>query len=111
MAPKPAAHGIFPDTWTSPGKWGAFSSPTDWHFDADHLFETLDGRGITTPAGAWFIEIQSIYDEGTDRWIQLTLTGNPTYTLTFRLNLGDDADEAVRALTMWLTTMQPQEVM
>jgi hypothetical protein len=111
MAPKPAAHGIFPDTWTAPGNWGAFSPPTDRQFEADRLFETLDGRGITTPKGAWFIEIQSIYDEGRDRWIQLTLTGNPTYTLTFRLNLGDDSDEAVRALTMWLTSTQPQELM
>jgi hypothetical protein len=116
MAPKPATHGIFPDThvWPSPSEWGTFSSPSATggeQLDADHLFDTLDGRGITTPQGAWFVEIQSIYDEGLDRWLQLTLTGHPTYTLTFKLHVGDDASEAVRALSMWLTSVQPQDVM
>jgi hypothetical protein len=78
---------------------------------ADELFATLDGRSITTPQGAWFIEIQSIFDDPRYRWIQLTLTGDPPYALTFRLNPGDDADEAVRALSLWLSSTEPQDVM
>ena len=79
--------------------------------DADELFATLDGRSITTPQGAWFIEIQSILDDASYRWIQLSLTGTPPYSLTFRVNTGDDADEAVRALSVWLSSTVSQDVM
>ena len=103
---RPAVHGLLATGHTQPAQsnWNGFDSSIANPLDADELFATLDGRSITTPQGAWFIEIQSIVDEAGLRWIQLTLTGNPLYSLTFQVNPGDDADEAVRALSLWLTS-------
>jgi hypothetical protein len=112
MPSRPAVHSIVSSdlAWPAHTGWddlGAAVEPVD----ADELFATLDGRSITTPQGAWFVEIQSIFDDPRYRWIQLTLTGDPPYTLTFRVNPGDDADEAVRALSLWLSTTASQDVM
>jgi hypothetical protein len=114
MSSRTAAHGWVATGQTVPTtrEWGIpLGSPSTNPLDADQLFSQLDGRSITTPQGAWFVEIQSIVDEACYRWIQLTLTGNPAYSLTFRLNPGDDADEAVRALSFWLISTRAQQVM
>lgn len=111
MPHRPAVHhvGSYGQTWLAPSGWNRLDATID-RLDADELFATLDGRSITTPNGAWLVEIQSIFDEAGYRWIQLTLNGNPPYSLTFQLNAGDDADEAVRALSMWLSTLEPASV-
>lgn len=112
MPSRPAVHTILPGlTWPAHADWNGLGTPGHHPLDADELFATLDGRSITTPQGAWFVEIQSIFDDASYRWIQLSLTGNPQYALTFRVNFGDDADEAVRALSLWLSSTAPQDVM
>ena len=98
-------------TWPAPAGWDRLDAAVDHRLDADELFATLDGRSITMPNGAWLIEIHSIFDEAGFRWIQLTLKGNPPYSMTFQINSGDDADEAVRALSMWLSTLESAPVM
>jgi hypothetical protein len=106
-----AHHNVSGQAWPAHANWNGQGTAGGHPLDADELFATLDGRSITTPRGAWFVEIQSILDDASHRWIQLSLTGDPPYALTFRLNAGDDADEAVRALSLWLSTTAPQDVM
>jgi hypothetical protein len=112
MASRPAVHNVSSgQNWANQTGWNGLDGATHHPIGADELFETLDGRSITTPQGAWFIEIQSIFDEGDYRWVQLTLTGHPPYSLTFRVNPGDDADEASRALSLWLVGTDSQRLM
>ena len=97
-------------TWTAPTQWRVDGSVRS-HLDPDQLFADLDGRSVTTPQGVWFVQIQSILDDAEFRWMQLTLAGNQSYSLTFRLNPGDDADEALRNLSMWLVSAETHQVM
>jgi hypothetical protein len=113
MASRPLAPTPLSAAGPSAGQaqWGTLAS-TDGHpLDADQLFAALDGRSIVTPRGVWVVEIQSIFDDADYRWVQLSLAGHPPYALTFRVNPGDDADEAIRALSFWLIGIDGQQVM
>ena len=69
----------------------------------------LDGRTLVAEGQARQIRLYGEHDAGGYRWVQLELTGSPTYMLTLRLRYDADEEDVVDQLTQWLA--QPTERM
>ena len=70
--------------------------------DPDQLFSGLDGRAINVARRRWILEVFSVLEQHGWRWIQLTLSGEPQYTLILRLTPGEGAVHALSLLSSWL---------
>ncbi len=68
----------------------------------DGLFSALDGRELIAMGRRWQVEIFSICDQGSERWVQLALHGVTDYMLTFRLAAGNTARDLVPTILSWL---------
>jgi hypothetical protein len=68
----------------------------------DGLFSALDGRELIAMGRRWTVEIFSICDQGSERWVQLALHGVTDYMLTFHLTPGNTARDLVPTLLSWL---------
>jgi hypothetical protein len=66
------------------------------------LFAALDGHIIGLFEHSWQIRVYSILEQRNSRWLQLSLEGDPDFTLTVRTSVTDDADQTVRVLSDWL---------
>jgi hypothetical protein len=69
---------------------------------ARELLEQLRGRVIDSSGDSWRIEVFSIVDDSTHRWVQVCLTGADDRSVLLKLaRFADDAD-AVSAIRYWI---------
>ena len=69
---------------------------------ADALFWELDGSELDASGRQWTVEVYSVTDQPSGRWLQLGLKGAQDHLLTLRLPNDGGTDEAARALAAWL---------
>ena len=74
----------------------------------DELLAQLNGRVIDGPGNPRHIDVYSIVDEGTHRWIQVGLRGDDCRTALLKLAYLADDDDAVTALKDWLRHSGPR---
>jgi hypothetical protein len=68
----------------------------------ERLFEALDGRRIVVLSRTWQVEIYSVRAEGDATWLQLGLTGDPSFNLLMRMAPDEGPKHAVHILSSWL---------
>jgi hypothetical protein len=66
--------------------------------EIDEVFALLDGVSISTGRGEWSSRIQGIYADGPYLWLQLSLDGHGTRSVTLRLSRPTTPDDIIRAL-------------
>jgi hypothetical protein len=66
------------------------------------LLEELRGRMIAAAGDSWRIEVYSIVDDSTHRWIQLGLAGREERTVLLKLPYLADADDAIGSIAHWV---------
>ena len=66
--------------------------------EIDEVFALLDGVSISTGRGEWSSRIQGIYADGPYLWVQLSLDGHGTQSVTLRLSRPTTLDDIIRAL-------------
>jgi hypothetical protein len=66
--------------------------------EVDEVFALLDGVSISTGRGEWSSRIQGIYSDGPYLWVQLSLDGHGTRSITLRLPRPTTLDDIIRAL-------------
>ena len=66
------------------------------------LLEQLRGRVIDASGGSWRIEVFSIFDDATHRWVQVYLNGPVDRTVLLKLARFADGDDAVSAILYWV---------
>jgi hypothetical protein len=69
---------------------------------AQSLFDALDGAALRVGDTTWIVQVFSILMQGGTRWLQLQMEGEPSYTMTVKLPVHDDADHLISMLTSWL---------
>jgi hypothetical protein len=77
-------------------------APTFSEVTRDTLFEGLEGRTIRLFDRTWNVSVYSISEENGGHWLQLSLAGQPDYTVTVGCALSTGPDRIVRALSGWL---------
>ena len=70
----------------------------------ERLFEGLDGHTISSTSGTWQVRVYSICEEPGAWWLQLSLDGNPEYTITMRTPLAETASDTLCRLSNWLAS-------
>jgi hypothetical protein len=70
----------------------------------DDLFRDLDGRQIARASGVWLVFVSAIHSVGARRWIQVALSGTPSYTLILKASDRVEGSEALAAIGAWLTS-------
>jgi hypothetical protein len=66
--------------------------------EIDEVFALLDGVSISTGRGEWSSRIQGIHADGPYLWVQLSLDGHGTQSITLRLSRPTTLDDIIRAL-------------
>ena len=69
---------------------------------ADRLFAALDGSEVLTSGHRFDLEVYSVTDQATGRWVQLGLRGSHEHLVTLRLPKQSGLQEATTALSAWL---------
>jgi hypothetical protein len=67
------------------------------------LFAALDGSEVRTSGHRFYVEVYSVTDQSTGRWVQLGLRGAHEHLITLRLPKQSGLQEATSALSEWLT--------
>ena len=69
------------------------------------VFSALDGSEINASGHRWAVEVYSVTDQPSGRWLQLGLKDDEhqDHLLTLRLPSGSGTETASRALSSWLT--------
>jgi len=70
--------------------------------NADKLFAALDGCEVRTFGCRFDLEVYSVTDQSTGRWVQLGLRGAREHMVTLRLPIQSGLSEATTALSEWL---------
>ena len=70
--------------------------------NADRLFAALDGSEVRTSGCRFDLEVYSVTDQRTGRWVQLGLRGTQEHLVTLRLPVKSGLSEATNALSEWL---------
>jgi len=73
---------------------------------ARELLEQLRGRVIDAPGDSWRIEVFSIVDDSTHRWVQVGLIGADDRTVLLKLARFADGADAVSAIEYWIHESQ-----
>jgi hypothetical protein len=68
----------------------------------DRLFAALDGSEVRTFGLCFNLEVYSVTDQSTGRWVQLGLRGAHEHLVTLRLPRQSGLREAAIALSEWL---------
>jgi len=55
-------------------------------------FEALDGHEVRVDGRICHVEVCGVFDEGSQRWVQLAIDGNPLQLLTVKLDEGGLAE-------------------
>jgi hypothetical protein len=71
--------------------------------DADKLFAALDGSEIRSFGCRFDLEVYSVTDQSSGRWVQLGLRGTHEHLVTLRLPCESGILEATNALSEWLS--------
>lgn len=71
--------------------------------NADRLFAALDGSEVQTSGCRYDLEVYSVTDQATGRWVQLGLRGTQEHLVTLRLPIESGLSEATTALSRWLS--------
>lgn len=66
------------------------------------LFQALDGQSVSVRSGSWRIEISGIFEQDGSSWIQMTLSGTPSYHVAIKITATDSAADVMNALRSWL---------
>src|SRR5262245_57846068 len=74
---------------------------------SDRFFGALDGRELRRGARTWRLEVYSICADARNRWLQVALLGEPSYTLTVKATRERSPKELVHAIACWLAQMKP----
>ena len=69
---------------------------------ADRLFAALDGSEVRTLGHRFDLEVYSVTDQSTGRWMQMGLRGLHDHLVTLCLPKESGISEATRALSLWL---------
>jgi len=69
---------------------------------ADRLFAALDGSEVRTLGQCFNLEVYSVTDQSSGRWLQMGLRGPHDYLVTLRLPKQSGIQQATRALSAWL---------
>jgi hypothetical protein len=69
---------------------------------ANDLFQALDGQSVSVRSGSWRIEITGIFEQEGSSWIQMTLSGTPSYHVAIKISGADNAADVMNALRSWL---------
>jgi hypothetical protein len=70
--------------------------------NADKLFAALDGSEVRTFGCRFDLEVYSVTDQSSGRWVQLGLRGTHEHLVTLRLPIESGISEATTALSEWL---------
>jgi hypothetical protein len=88
-----------------PDVWANVARPADaGDHHAEELFRELDGRRIAQASGVWLIIVSAIHTVGAQRWIQVALSGAPSYSLIVKASDRIDGPTALDAIGAWLTS-------
>jgi hypothetical protein len=68
----------------------------------DRLFAALDGSEVRTFGLCFNLEVYSVTDQSSGRWVQLGLRGSQEHLVTLRLPKQSGLREAAIALSEWL---------
>ncbi|MEO7190118.1 MAG: hypothetical protein ABI051_03610 [Vicinamibacterales bacterium] len=71
--------------------------------NAERLFTALDGSEVRTSGRRFDLEVYSVTDQQTGRWVQLGLRGLHEHLITLRLPQQSGLQEAAVALSAWLS--------
>ena len=71
--------------------------------NADKLFAALDGSEVLSFGCRFDLEVYSVTDQSTGRWVQLGLRGAHAHLVTLRLPVESGISEAASALSEWLS--------
>jgi hypothetical protein len=66
------------------------------------LFEALDGTVIRVDGNEWHLEVFSVLMEAGLAWLQVLLSGEPSYTLTLKLPGHKGVAHVISIITSWL---------
>ena len=69
---------------------------------SQELLQQLRGRRIDVAGESWRIEVYSIVDDSTHRWIQLGLAGREERTVLLKLPYLADAVDAIGSVEQWV---------
>jgi hypothetical protein len=69
---------------------------------SDALVRQLHGRDIQCCGESWQIDVYSIFDDDSDRWIQIGLRGTAARTVLLKLSRFADDVDAVDAIQHWI---------
>ena len=69
----------------------------------DDLFRDIDGRQIARPSGVWLVFVSAILTVDSRRWIQVALSGTPSYSVILNASERVGASQALDAIGAWLT--------
>jgi hypothetical protein len=63
----------------------------------------MDGRQIARASMVWLVFVTAIHTVDTERWIQVALSGTPSYSLILKASDRVDSSQALEAIGAWLT--------
>ena len=69
---------------------------------ADRLFAALDGSEVRTLGYRFDLEVYSVTDQSSGRWLQMGLRGHHDHLVTLCLPKESGISEATQALSYWL---------
>jgi hypothetical protein len=69
---------------------------------ADRLFAALDGSEVRTLGHRFDLEVYSVTDQSSGRWLQMGLRGHHDHLVTLCLPPRSGIAEATQALSQWL---------
>jgi hypothetical protein len=69
----------------------------------DDLFRDMDGRQIARASDVWLVFVSAIHTVGAHRWIQVALSGTPSYSLILKASDRVGSSQVLEAIGAWLT--------
>jgi hypothetical protein len=69
----------------------------------DDLFRDIDGRQIARASGVWLVFVSAIHAIDSRRWIQVALSGTPSYSVVLNASERVGGTQALEAIAAWLS--------
>lgn len=66
------------------------------------LSEALDGTVVHVNGNEWHLTVFSVFMEAGSTWLQVLLSGEPSYTLTLKLPGHEGVAHVISIITSWL---------
>ena len=68
----------------------------------ERLFDALDGQVIKRAHSSWHVRVYSISEVKGLWWLQLSLEGDPDYTVSMQAALAETGEQTLARLSNWL---------